>query len=109
MEAGELPIWRGLSLSAEDLLRRAVIESIMCQGKLDFAAFDKRFEIDFSDYFAAELSHLQQQKDDGLIDLDEDGLQVTPVGRLLLRNVAMVFDQYLQQSASEPKRFSQVI
>lgn len=109
VEAGELPIWRGLSLNAEDLIRRAVIESIMCQGKLDFATFNHRFEIDFNDYFAAELNQLRLQNDDGLINLDEDGLQVTPAGRLLLRNVAMVFDQYLKQSATEPKRFSQVI
>jgi oxygen-independent coproporphyrinogen-3 oxidase len=109
VEAGKLPIWRGLSLSAEDVIRRAVIESIMCQGKLDFATFDKRFEIDFNDFFAAELNQLQQQNDDGLINLDEDGLQVTPAGRLLLRHVAMVFDQYLKQGTTEPKRFSQVI
>lgn len=109
VEAGELPIWRGLSLNAEDLIRRAVIESIMCQGKLDFAAFNHRFEIDFNDFFAAELNQLRLQNDDGLINLDEDGLQVTPAGRLLLRNVAMVFDQYLIKGTTEPKRFSQVI
>jgi len=109
VESAELPIWRGLSLSAEDLLRRSIIESIMCHGKVDFVAFENRFELDFSDYFAPELSRLKQLNNDGLIDLDEAGLQATSAGRVLLRHVAMVFDQYLPQTATDPKRFSQVI
>jgi oxygen-independent coproporphyrinogen-3 oxidase len=109
VDAAELPIWRGVSLKTEDLLRRCIIESIMCQGKVDFASLESRFDIDFNDYFAAEICQLQKQNDDGLIELDEDGLQVNPAGRVLLRHVAMVFDQYLLPQASDQNRFSQVI
>ncbi len=109
IDAGELPIWRGLSLNPEDLLRKALINSIMCQGRLDFTDYEHRYSIDFKDYFATEMARLEQQAADGLIELDEDGLQVTPSGRLLLRHVAMVFDQYLLAASNHPKRFSRVI
>ncbi len=109
VDAGELPIWRGLSLSPEDLLRQSLIDSIMCQGQLDFSEYENRYGLDFNDYFALEIHQLELQAADGLIELDEDGLQVTPAGRLLLRHVAMVFDQYLQGAASNQQRFSRVI
>jgi oxygen-independent coproporphyrinogen-3 oxidase len=109
VDEGKLPIWRGLSLSAEDLLRRSVIESIMCQGKLDFAEFEDRCQIDFNDYFAVELHALRQHQADGLIEIDEDGLQVTPAGRLLLRHIAMPFDEYLPRKPTDLTRFSRII
>ena len=109
VDAGELPVWRGLSLNPEDLLRQSLIDSIMCQGRLDFTDYENRYHIDFKDYFATEMARLELQAADGLIELEEDGLQVTPSGHLLLRHVAMVFDQYLQPETLKPKRFSRVI
>jgi oxygen-independent coproporphyrinogen-3 oxidase len=109
VDAGALPIWRGLSLNPEDLLRQSLIDSIMCQGRVDFTDYEHRYHIDFTDYFPTEMSRLAQQAADGLIELDEDGLQVTSSGRLLLRHVAMVFDQYLQPQTLQLKRFSRVI
>ena len=109
VDAKQLPIWRGLSLTPEDVLRQSLIESIMCQGKLVFSDYERRYGLDFNDYFAPELHQLEQQASDGLLELDEDGLQVTPAGRLLLRHVAMVFDQYLQQKSNGGKQFSRVI
>jgi oxygen-independent coproporphyrinogen-3 oxidase len=108
VHAGDLPIWRGLSLSTEDRLRRSIIESIMCRGELRFAEYEHRYGVDFSEHFASELSVIAQQQQDGLLDLDEDGFTVTPAGRLLLRNTAMVFDEYLQRAADE-RQFSRVI
>lgn len=105
---GVLPLWRGLSLNAEDCLRRAVIESIMCHGHVDFADFDSRFMIDFNEHFGPEIHQLENLADDGLLEIDEDGFDVTPEGRLLLRAVAMIFDEYLQ-AASKQARFSRVI
>jgi len=105
---GVLPLWRGLSLNAEDCLRRAVIESIMCHGIVNFEDFDRRFRIDFSEHFARELHQLEILADDGLLELDEAGFTVTPEGRLLLRAVAMIFDEYLQAASKQP-RFSRVI
>jgi len=105
---GVLPLWRGLSLNAEDCLRRAVIESIMCHGIVEFEDFDRRFMIDFSEHFAPEIHQLGILADDGLLELDEGGFTVTPEGRLLLRAVAMIFDEYLQAASKQP-RFSRVI
>lgn len=109
IDRGELPIWRGISLSGEDCLRRKVIEAIMCHGKLDFAAIESEYDIDFMDYFAPEIARLEKLARDGLLQLDEDGFEVTPAGRLLLRSVAMVFDQYLSSGHLPQPRFSRII
>ena len=108
VKRGELPIWRGISLSGEDLTRAGIIEAIMCHGQINFADVERRFGLDFSDHFAPELSELQHLADDGLIELNEEGFAVSPEGRLLLRNVAMVFDEYLHSHKNQP-RFSRVI
>jgi len=105
---GVLPLWRGLSLNAEDRIRRDVIEAIMCHGRVEFADFDRRFEIDFNEHFAPEIHQLETLAGDGLLELDEEGFRVTSAGRLLLRAVAMVFDEYLQAASKQP-RFSRVI
>lgn len=108
IDRGELPTWRGIALNAEDRLRAEVIDAIMCGGLVEFERFERSFDIEFDDYFAAELERLQVHAHDGLIELEEDRLEVTPAGRLLLRAVAMVFDAYLQPSAAAP-RYSRVI
>jgi oxygen-independent coproporphyrinogen-3 oxidase len=108
VEEGRLPIWRGLSLTTEDRLRRSVIESIMCHGEVKFEQFEAYFAIDFHDHFAYELSQLEQLEADGLIEMGNDEFTATPEGRLLLRAIAMIFDEYLQSAQSEPK-FSRVI
>lgn len=105
---GELPIWRGVSLTTEDRLRRRVIESIMCHGEIAFANFEAMFAIDFHEHFAPELLRLEQMEIDGLLEMDGDSIKVTPPGRLLLRNIAMAFDEYLKQAEEKP-RFSRVI
>jgi len=105
---GKLPIWRGISLTTEDRLRRSVIESIMCHGEVNFETYESNFAIDFHDHFALELSQLEQLEADGLIEMGNDEFRATPEGRLLLRAIAMVFDEYLQTAQSEPK-FSRVI
>jgi oxygen-independent coproporphyrinogen-3 oxidase len=105
---GKLPIWRGISLTTEDRLRRSVIESIMCHGEVKFEHFEANFAIDFHDHFALELSQLERLAEDGLIDMGDDEFTATPEGRLLLRAIAMVFDEYLQAPQSE-RKFSRVI
>jgi oxygen-independent coproporphyrinogen-3 oxidase len=108
VEAGELPIWRGVHLNTEDRLRRRVIETIMCYGELNFEPFESDYAIDFHDHFAVELVNLEPMEADGLLEMSGNAFTVTPRGRLLLRNIAMVFDEYLQAPASQP-RFSRVI
>ncbi len=85
-----------------------IIESIMCRSELKFSEYENCFGLEFTEHFAPEMEALKRQAEDGLLELDEDGFTVSPAGRLLLRNVAMVFDEYLARGA-ENKRFSQVI
>jgi oxygen-independent coproporphyrinogen-3 oxidase len=80
----------------------------MCHGRVEFEEFESRFAIDFNEHFALELKNLEQMEKDGLLEMGVDDLTVTPEGRLLLRNIAMVFDEYMQPTQSTP-RFSRVI
>lgn len=106
---GRLPIWRGIGLTTEDRLRRGVIESIMCHGEVHFDRFEANFDIDFNDHFALELGNLHQLEQDGLLKMTDTGFKATPEGRLLLRAIAMNFDEYLQSKQSIIPRFSRVI
>ena len=72
VEDGKLPIWRGISLTTEDRLRRSVIESIMCHGRVNYEQFEANFAIDFHDHFAFELRQLEQLEADGLIEMGND-------------------------------------
>jgi len=105
---GKLPVWRGLSLSGEDRIRHGVISAIMCQGFVRFGEFERKFGIDFADHFALELELLKPLQDDGLIELSEQTLEVTPTGLLLLRIIAMKFDEYLINDL-QGKSYSKVI
>lgn len=107
IDSGRLPVFRGISRSADDRLRREVIIRLICNFTLDFKAVEQTHNIAFSDYFAPELEVLAAMQDDGLLRLDEPGIRVEPAGRLLIRNICMVFDRYLQQS--QRQRFSKVI
>ncbi len=98
---------RGVVLSSDDVLRREVIRRLMCDFELDFNDISSRFEIHFSEYFELELKELQRFVEDELIEFVEDGLRVTPMGRLLIRNIAMTFDKYLREAQNA--RFSRTI
>ncbi len=95
IERGELPIARGLRLTNDDLLRRMVIQMLMCNFELSMKAFELAYPISFSAYFSEELEKLRDFETDGLLSIDEDWLSVTPKGRFLVRNICMVFDRYL--------------
>lgn len=97
LDAGRLPVVRGCTLDFDDRLRRTVIERIMCRPWLDFGAIERRFGITFQHYFARELADLEPLERDGLLRREATGLRILPPGRLLLRNVAMVFDRYLRE------------
>ncbi len=92
---GDLPSYQGTQMSADDLIRRDVINQIMCHGAVDPAAIEGRHGIQFARYFENELEQLQDLRADGLVDLTDGRIALTPVGRLLMRNVAMTFDAYL--------------
>ena len=103
LEQGRLPVERGFTLDFDDRLRAAVISAIMCRTWVDFGAIAQRFEIDFRGYFQPELDALAPMQRDGLVTVQERGLRIHPRGRLLLRNVAMVFDRYLREARAEVK------
>ncbi|MEW6168845.1 MAG: oxygen-independent coproporphyrinogen III oxidase [Pseudomonadota bacterium] len=94
IDAGRLPVERGLWLSGEDRLRRRVIEDLMCRGEVSAAALERDYGVRFERHFAPELLRLRALEQDGLVRRDADAIRVTPVGRLLVRKVAQVFDSY---------------
>ena len=107
LDSGVLPVHRGLTVNRDDIIRRDVIQQIMCYGVLDVAATAARHDIDFDTYFADALEALKPMVDDGLAEFAEPGLRVLPAGRLLLRHLAMAFDAYLP--SVQTTRFSKVI
>jgi oxygen-independent coproporphyrinogen-3 oxidase len=107
LDTGRLAVFRGVRLSADDRLRREVITRLICHCTLDFATVEAHHSIDFADYFAKELEELADLQADGLLRLSNTDIQVKPAGRLLIRNICMVFDRYLRRQT--PQRFSRVI
>jgi oxygen-independent coproporphyrinogen-3 oxidase len=108
LDQASLPVVKGLVLSRDDMIRRAWIMSIMCQGQIQFDSFNEAWLIDSKKYFAPELSQLVSLQAQGLIDLFESGFQVTPMGWFFVRGVAMGFDKYLQSDRNRT-RFSKII
>lgn len=96
LDRGHLPVVRGLALLRDDLIRRAVIMGIMCQGRVDYESIELAYAIDFKSYFLSTEALLAQCQALGLVDLDAHSLQVTPKGWFYVRGIAMAFDRYLQ-------------
>ncbi len=107
IDAGKLPVYRGIELNDDDILRREVITKLICQFELNMGSIARQFKIDFTEYFALEMEEIRQIEADGLLTIEGDKVSVLPVGRLLIRNVCMVFDRYLREQTEQ--RFSRVI
>ena len=108
LDQGRLPVVRGLALSRDDVVRRAVIMALMCQGELQFESIELAHLIDFRSYFATELEPLQTLQEQGLATVHSTGITVTEQGWFFIRAVAMVFDRYLQADRNRA-RFSRII
>ncbi|MDP3671274.1 MAG: oxygen-independent coproporphyrinogen III oxidase [Telluria sp.] len=108
LDKGELPIERGIRLDMDDELRRSVIQMLMCDFELSVANVEQAYPVRFNEYFAPELEKLAALVQDGLLSVDKERLCVSPKGRLLIRNICMVFDRYLNSKA-EPLRYSKTI
>lgn len=106
VDEGNLPIFKGVELDLDDKIRGAVISQLICHFELDFADIENKFAICFADYFAEELDALTAMIEDGLLTKTGQGILVLPAGRLLIRNICMVFDRYLTQKSQQ---FSKVI
>jgi oxygen-independent coproporphyrinogen-3 oxidase len=108
LDHGVLPCFRGVELTADDLVRREVIGALMCGSAVDFGAIAAAHGVDFRNYFATELEALAPLAADGLVEIGAGSIAVTPRGRLLIRTVAMVFDRHLREQRERGK-YSRVI
>lgn len=101
-----LPVFKGFVLNDDDKLRRAVIAQLICHFSLSFEQIDQQYAIQFRDYFSDELTVLHSMQKDTLLTMDDKGIYVLTAGRLLIRNICMIFDRYLNANRQQ---FSKVI
>lgn len=108
LDQGRFPIVRGIALTMDDLLRRAVIMAIMCQGELQYESLNLAYMIDFKSYFSQELQALQSAEYTDLVLVDDTGIEITDTGWFFVRAIAMLFDRNLQIDRNRA-RFSKII
>jgi oxygen-independent coproporphyrinogen-3 oxidase len=108
LDNNELPIARGVKLNMDDALRRVIIQMLMCNFELSITSIETAYPITFASYFASELEKLRALEQDGLLTIDAEWLSVTAKGRLLVRNICMVFDRYLN-AKRDPSHYSKTI
>lgn len=108
LDDGHLPVARGLELGADDLVRRAVIQALACHFRVSIESIEDAYLVNFRSYFGAEMNDLRRLQEEGLVDVTEEWISVTPRGRLLVRIVCMVFDRYLRESQARAQ-YSRVI
>lgn len=108
LDAGRLPVLRGLELNADDLVRRAVIQALICNFRLSIESIEMAYLVDFRKYFARELTELKPFVTEGLVEISPEWIAITPKGRLLVRAICMQFDRYLRESKQRAS-YSKVI
>ncbi|MGB8516971.1 MAG: oxygen-independent coproporphyrinogen III oxidase [Gallionella sp.] len=108
LDQDKLPIMRGMELNDDDQLRRAIIQDLMCHFELSYTTLNSAYAIDFAKYFATELPELREYEREGLLEMTDKSLIVTAKGRMLIRNICMVFDKYLR-TRTEHAKYSKVI
>jgi len=94
---------RGYRLSADDVLRRAVIGRLLCHTVIPKHEVEAEFGVDFDEYFAPELLRLESAREEGLVVLSPEDIRVTPLGRIFIRNIAMTFDRYLHEQQMDQR------
>jgi oxygen-independent coproporphyrinogen-3 oxidase len=109
LDAGRLPVEKGCVLSDDDMLRRYVIHSLMCNFELDTNVVKARFGVEFDRYFAEELAELDSTIDPGFYERRGEKMIVLPLGQLFVRNVVMPFDKYLKQTPKDKPLFSRTV
>lgn len=112
IDEGHFPVERGYVLNKDDLVRQRVITHLMCNFHVDFSSIEQHFDIDFKQYFKAELYKLtatEKQMDRPFVRVWDNGIEITPLGRLFVRNVCMVFDVYLKNKTGETTVFSRTV
>jgi oxygen-independent coproporphyrinogen III oxidase len=107
LDSGHLPVMRGVVLDDDDKMRREIITQLICHFSLDCGRIERLYGIRFAEYFANEMSDLDVMQHDGLLEVDDATIRIHPAGKLLIRNICMVFDRYLREK--QQNRFSKVI
>jgi oxygen-independent coproporphyrinogen-3 oxidase len=108
LDAQDLPVFRGIELTADDVLRRSIIQALMCHFELSIESIESSHLIDFHKYFAGELEELREMERGGLLKIEREWITVLPPGRMLVRVIAMAFDRYLRADRQRT-RYSKVI
>ncbi|MGA9120832.1 MAG: coproporphyrinogen III oxidase, partial [Bacteroidota bacterium] len=109
IDRNEFATHLGYRMTDDDVIRKHVIMRLMCDLELDIRAVERKFDIDFGDYFASSLAALEPLEQDGLVARSDDMIRIVGAGRLLLRNIAMPFDAYLEQMNKEKPIFSRTV
>ena len=112
LDRGELPVARGYKLVLDDVMRRFIIQMLMCNFELSISSLEQAYPITFKQYFAPEMERLQEMETLGLLKMDDDWISVTLKGRFLIRNICMIFDRHLREARqlqSEPLRYSKTL
>ncbi|MEN8146900.1 MAG: oxygen-independent coproporphyrinogen III oxidase [Campylobacterota bacterium] len=109
IDAGRLPFERGVSLNEDDMIRQHVIMELMSNFKMDIKRFNEDYDVDFNTYFKDDLPDLQPFIDEELVRVDENHIACSETGTLLIRNIAMVFDAYMNKHAGSKKTFSKTV
>jgi oxygen-independent coproporphyrinogen-3 oxidase len=109
IEEGKLPFERGVSLNEDDMIRQYVIMELMSNFKLDIKRFEKLFSIDFKTYFADAIDELKPFVNDELLTIDDNFIECSQTGTLLIRNIAMPFDAYMKRHSANAKTFSKTV
>lgn len=107
LKQDKIPVFRGIELESDDILRREIINQLMCNNNLDIKELESKWRINFNDYFKSTLNNLQKMADDGLLKISSNKLTITNSGRLLARSICMQFDRYLEEKNNQ--RFSRII
>ena len=109
ISTNKLPLSRGITLNKDDLLRKEIIMKILCHGLITKSDIEEKYQIRFNKYFPTEIEKLKILKKDGLVNLNENTIEVTNIGQFFLRNIACTFDFYLQQKNGKQKIYSKTI
>lgn len=109
IDAGKLPFERGIALNEDDIIRQYVIMELMSNFKLDIKRFEKLYGVEFKSYFADAIEALKPFEDDELLSMNDDFIECSQTGTLLIRNIAMPFDAYMKKHAASAKTFSKTV
>ncbi len=109
LDRGELPVYRGIKLNRDDLIRKAVIMELMANFKLNISKIEKDFSINFKDYFKDALKELEEFEKEDLVSINDKEIRVSETGTMLIRNIVMPFDAYLKKIPEKKRVFSKTV